>query len=208
MFDALKAFKFAKIDKQLTDDNINKLTMQLTAALVTISTTNRGGTLGQIKNVVPESRYVALSTGLKLVRPVHPGAYPATASDNTKTREKEVAEHKAKIKEFETYMVCKAWAHLAIVSAVDKEWISERHNEDIGYQGVQPLKLLELLQNASGDLDDMEITDLNTKMLEPWDGVEAPVMMFARADKYEHQLERHSIPKQPELRLLYAVSTY
>ncbi len=45
-------------------------------------------------------------------------------------------------------------------------------------------------------------------MLEPWDGVEAPVTMFARADKYERQLERHYIPKQPELRLLYAVSTY
>jgi hypothetical protein len=57
-------------------------------------------------------------------------------------------------------------------------------------------------------LDDTEITDLNTKMLEPWDGVEAPVTMFARADKYEHQLERHSIPKQSKLRLLYAVSTY
>ncbi len=57
-------------------------------------------------------------------------------------------------------------------------------------------------------MDDTEITDLNTKMLEPWDGVEAPVRMFARADKYERQLERHSTPKQPELRLLYAVSTY
>ncbi len=105
-------------------------------------------------------------------------------------------------------MAYKAWARLAIVSAVDKEWISERHDEDIGYQGVQPLELLELLQNAGKDLDDTEITVLNTKMLELWDGVEAPVRMFARADKYEHQLERHSIPKQPELRLLYAVSTY
>ncbi len=54
----------------------------------------------------------------------------------------------------------------------------------------------------------MEITDLNNKMLEPWDGVEAPVTMFARADKYVHQLERHYIPKQSELHLLYAVSTY
>ncbi len=45
-------------------------------------------------------------------------------------------------------------------------------------------------------------------MLEPWHGVEAPVTMFARADKYERQLERHNIPKQPELRLSYAVSTY
>jgi hypothetical protein len=44
--------------------------------------------------------------------------------------------------------------------------------------------------------------------LEPWDGVEAPVTMFARADKYERQLECHNIPRQPELRLSYSVSTY
>jgi DNA repair exonuclease SbcCD ATPase subunit len=105
-------------------------------------------------------------------------------------------------------MACKAWACQAIVKAVDKEWVSEKHDEDIGYQAVEPLELLELLRNAGGDLDDLEITDLNTKMLEPWDGVESPVMMFARADKYERQLERHSIPKQPELRLSYAVLTY
>ncbi len=145
VFDALKAFEIAKIDGQPMGDDINKLMAQLTTALVTISTTNGGGTLGHIGIVVPESRYVALLTGPKLVRPVHPGAYPATASDDTKTCEKEVAEHKAEIKEFETYMACKAWACLAIVSAVDNEWISKRHNEDIGYQCVQPLELLELL---------------------------------------------------------------
>jgi hypothetical protein len=44
---------------------------------------------------------------------------------------------------------------------------------------MEPLELLELLRNAGGDLDDLEITDLNTKMLEPWDGVESPVTMFA-----------------------------
>ena len=93
-------------------------------------------------------------------------------------------------------------------NAVDEEWISEKHDEDIGYQAVAALELLELLRDAGGDLDDLEITDLNTKMLEPWDGVEAPVTTFARADKYERQLERHSIPKQPKLHLSYAVSTY
>ena len=74
VFDALKAFAIAKIDGQPTEDDINKLTTQLTAALVTISTTNGGGTLGHIRIVVPQSRYVALSTGPRLVRPVHPGA--------------------------------------------------------------------------------------------------------------------------------------
>jgi hypothetical protein len=145
VFNALKAFKIAKIDGQPMDNDINKLTMQLTAALGTISTTNGGGTLGHIGIVVPQSRYVALSMGPRLVQPVHPGAYPATASEDTKTREKEVAKHKAKIKEFETYMACKAWARMAIVSAVDKEWISKRQDEDIDYQGVHPLELLKLL---------------------------------------------------------------
>ncbi len=67
MFDALKAFQIAKIDGQPMDDDINKLTTQLTTALVTISTTNGGGMLGHIRIVVPESRYVTLLMGPKLV---------------------------------------------------------------------------------------------------------------------------------------------
>ena len=208
VFNALQAFEITKIDGQPTDDDINKLTTQLTAALVTISTGNGGGKLGHIGIVVPEPRYVVLSTGPKLDRPIYPGAYPATASDDKKAREREVAEHKAEVIEFETYMACEAWARQAIVKAIDEEWVSEKHDEDIGYQAVEPLELLDLLRDAGGDLDDLEITDLNTKMLEPWDGVEAPVTMFARADKFERQLERHSIPKQAELHLAYAVSTY
>ena len=86
-------------------------------------------------------------------------------------------------------MACKARVCQAIVKAIDNKWVSEKHDEDIGYQAVEPLELLELLHDASGDLDDLEITDLNTKMLEPWDRVELPVTIFARADKYERQLE-------------------
>ncbi len=189
VFNALQAFEITKIDGQPTDDDINKLTTQLTTALVTISTSNRGGQLGHIGIVVPETRYVVLSKGQKLNRPIHPGAYPAFASDDKKICKKEVAEHKAEIIEFETYMACKAWACQVIANAVDEEWVSEKHNKDIGYQAVEPLELLELLRDAGGDLDDLEITDFNTKMLESWDGVESPVTMFARADKYEHQLE-------------------
>jgi hypothetical protein len=124
VFDALKAFKIAKIDGQPTDEDINKLTTQLTAALVTISTANGGGMLKHIGIVVPVLRYVVLLTGPRLVRPVHPGAYPASASDDPKTHERQVAEHKAEIVEYETYMACKAWARQAIVGAVVEEWIS------------------------------------------------------------------------------------
>jgi len=208
VYNALKEFELTKIDGQPTDEDINKLTTQLSAALVTISTGNGGGKLGHIGIVVPESRYLTLSVGHKLDRPNYPGPYPATASDDKKIREKEVAEHNAEVNEFETYMACEAWARQAMVKAVNEEWISKKYNEDIGYQAVAPIKLLELLRTAGGDLDNLEITELNTRLLEPWDGVEAPVTMFARADKYERQLERHNIPQQPELRLSYAVATY
>jgi len=40
---ALKAFEITKIDGQPTDDDINKLTTLLTAALVHISTGKGGG---------------------------------------------------------------------------------------------------------------------------------------------------------------------
>jgi hypothetical protein len=36
-------------------------------------------------------------------------------------------------------MACEAWARQAIVKAVDKEWVSKKHDEDIGYQVVEPL---------------------------------------------------------------------
>ncbi len=55
VFNAIQAFEITKIGGQLTDDDINKLTTQLTPALVTISTSNGGGKLGHIGIVVPES---------------------------------------------------------------------------------------------------------------------------------------------------------
>ena len=66
VFNALQAFEITKINGQPTDDDINKLTTQLTTVLVTILTPNKGGTLGHIGIVGPESRNVALSKGSKL----------------------------------------------------------------------------------------------------------------------------------------------
>jgi hypothetical protein len=65
VYNALKAFEITKIDGQPTDDDINKLTTQLTAALVTISTGNGGGKQGHISIAVPETQYVILSMGLQ-----------------------------------------------------------------------------------------------------------------------------------------------
>lgn len=103
VFEALKAFEISTIDGQPTDEDINKLTTQLTAALVTIETENGGGKLGHIGIVIPEHRYITLSGGTKLVEPIRPAPYPASVSNDAAIREKQVAEHKAEIIEFETY---------------------------------------------------------------------------------------------------------
>ncbi len=92
VFNALKEFELTKIDGQPTDKDINKLTMPLTAALVTISNSNRGGKLGHIGIVVLETQYVTLSVGHNLDRPIYPGPYPATVSVDKKICDKEVAE--------------------------------------------------------------------------------------------------------------------
>jgi hypothetical protein len=55
VFNALQAFEITKINGQPTDDDINKLTTQLTTALVTISTSSGGGQLGHIGIVVSET---------------------------------------------------------------------------------------------------------------------------------------------------------
>lgn len=145
VFDALKGFEISKIDGQPTDEDINKLTTQLTAALVTIGTENGGGKLGHIGLVVPESRYLVLSGGVKFDKPIRPGAYPANVSNDAAVREKQVAEHKAEITEFETHQAAEAWARQTIVGAVDDEWLSELKDEDLGYQLAEPLDLLDHL---------------------------------------------------------------
>eukprot|EP00804_Cyclotella_cryptica_P001026 CCRYP_008340-RA/>CCRYP_008340-RA protein AED:0.36 eAED:0.36 QI:0/0/0/1/0/0/2/0/286 len=180
VFDALKGFEISKIEGQPTDEDINKLTTQLTAALVTIETKNAAGKLGHIGIVIPEHRYLTLSGRIKFDKPICPGAYPVGASDDAETREKQVAEHKAEINEFETYKACMAWTRQTIVILVDKEWISELKDEDLGYQLADPLNLLNHLRDAGGNLDDMEITDLNTQMLARGIELKLPSQCFHR----------------------------
>lgn len=47
----------------------------------------------------------------------------------------------------------------------------------------------------------MEITELNTELLKPWDHIMAPATIFAQQDKYERQLEKGGVDAQPALRL-------
>ncbi|KAL7483462.1 hypothetical protein ACHAW6_009109 [Cyclotella cf. meneghiniana] len=152
---------------KLTDIQLTWISTSSRRNQLTIKTENGGGKLGHIGLVIPEHTYLTLSGGIKFDVPICPGTYPAGASDDAKTREKQVTEHKAEIAEFETYKACWAWTRKTIINAGNEEWISELKDEDLGYQLAEPLKLLVHLRDACGDLDDTEITDLNIQMLHP-----------------------------------------
>eukprot|EP00804_Cyclotella_cryptica_P007736 CCRYP_001353-RA/>CCRYP_001353-RA protein AED:0.15 eAED:0.15 QI:0/0/0/1/0.2/0.16/6/0/947 len=94
-----------------------------------------------------------------------------------------------------------SWARKAIVGAVDEEWISEIRNPHVGFNHLMPSDLLTHLEAVGGELDFMDVTELQAELLKPWDQVEAPTTLFERQDKIEKQLVKAGIPAQHELRL-------
>jgi hypothetical protein len=116
-------------------------------------------------------------------------------------RERQIAEHKAEIKEYETQLGVASWARRAIVGAVDEEWLSEIRNPHVGFNHKSPLDLLTHLDDVGGVVDYMDVAELQAELTKPWDQIEAPTTLFERGDKVERQLEKAGIPAQPELRL-------
>ena len=92
-----------------------------------------------------------------------------------------------------------------IVKCVDEEWLEAIKSERLEFNHCSPLEMIEHLRSLGGDLDHLDVTELNTELLKPWDHVKAPATMFARGDKYEQQLAKCGINAQPALRLAVAL---
>jgi hypothetical protein len=120
-------------------------------------------------------------------------------------RERQIAEHKAEVREYEMQLGVTSWARKAIVGAVDEEWISEIRHPHVGFNHLMPSDLLTHLEAVGGEVDFMDVTELQAELLKPWDQVEAPTTLFERQDKIERQLVKAGIPAQHELRLATAL---
>ena len=205
----VKGFEFTKIDGQPTDEDLNQLTRELARALASIPTTNGGGDHGHIGMITPDVEYITFSTGgAHFIAPTNPGPYPQTVDPDAAVRERQVAEHKAELVEYETYKAVENAARQIIVRMVDEEWLEAIKSDRLEFMHRSPLEMLEHLRNSGGDLDHMDVTELNTELLKPWDHVEAPATMFARGDKYERQLAKCGIIAQPALRLATALTAF
>jgi hypothetical protein len=61
--------------------------------------------------------------------------------------------------------------------------------------------MIDHLRLGGAVLDYMDVSELNDKLTEPWDGVENPATKFARDDIIERQLMKAGLPDQQPLRL-------
>jgi hypothetical protein len=207
--DALEKYEITKIDGQPTEEDLNLLVKELSNAVGSIATTNGGGEHGHVGIIVEETEYITFSNGgAKFVVPTNPGAYPATVDPDAVIREQQIAEHKAKIVEYETFLGVQNFCRRQIVKSVDHEWIAELESETMGFNHKTPKELIAHLRDVGGTLDHMDVTELTANLQKDWDGIEAPAAHFARGDRYERQLEKAGQSKNPTLRLAFGLATF
>ena len=200
--ESLKDYFITKIDGQPSEEAISKLKLELSEGLASIPTLNGGGRHGHIGLIIPNAEYTIFShNNAPYDILTNPGPYPTTVDSDAVVRERQIAEHKAEIREYEMQLGVTSWARKAIVGAVDEEWISEVRNPHVGFNHLMPIDLLTHLEAVGGELDFMDVTELQAELLKPWDQVEAPTTLFERQDKIEKQLVKAGIPAQHELRL-------
>jgi hypothetical protein len=204
--DSLKDYPITKIDGQPDEESLSKLKLELAEGLASIPTLNGGGQHGHIGLIIPATEYTAFShNGARYEIIANPGPYPAHVdATDAVLRERQVAEHKGEIKEYEMQLGAASWARKAIISAVDEEWVSEIKNQHVGFNHLMPLDIIAHLETIGGTLDFMDVTELQSELFKPWDQVEAPTTLFERQDKIEKQLVKAGIPAQTELRLATA----
>ncbi len=130
--------------------------------------------------IIPDAQYTLFSHNAEPFQVItNPGPYPATVDPDILIRERQIAEHKAEIAEFQTYQGVENFLCKAIVKAIDPEWLAEIEDENVGFNHLSPRQLLDHLRIVGGSLDHVDVTELIQALQKPWDHVEAPATMFA-----------------------------
>ncbi len=132
---------------------------------------------------------------------MNPGPYPASVDQDKVIRERRIAEHKAEIVEYETYLRVENYLCRMIVKSLNHKWLAKVESETMGFNHLSPKALLDRLCNVGGSLDHMDVTELISNIQKPWDGIETPAAHFTRGDKYERQLLKVGQAKSPILQL-------
>ena len=101
----LEKYEITKIDRQPTDEDLNLLMKELTNAPGSVATQNGGREHGHVGMVINKAEYITFSNGgARFLVPTNPGPYPATVDSDKVIQERQIAEHKAKCIQYETYL--------------------------------------------------------------------------------------------------------
>ena len=164
--ESLKDYCITKINGQPSKEAISKLKLELSEGLASIPTLNGGRRHGHIGLIIPTAEYMTFSYNNKPHDILdNPGPNPTTVDLNDLVRERQIAERKAEIREYEMQLGVTSWARKAIVGSVDEEWISEIRNPHVGFNHLMPSDLLAHLEAVGGEIDFMDVTELQSELL-------------------------------------------
>ena len=136
---SLKDCKLTKIKGQPCDDDLNKLERELSKIAASIPTMNGGGMHGHIGMIIDDTEYNTFSQGgAQLLRPTNPSAYPSVVNNDAVICECQVAEHKAELAGFETYLGVENAIRKLIEETINKEWLEALKDKRRGLTNVSP----------------------------------------------------------------------
>jgi len=196
--EGLEKYEITKIDGQPTDEDLNLLTKELTNVAGSVATRIGGREHGHVGMVVEEAEYITFSrNAVRFLVPINPEPYPTTVDPDKIIRERQIAEHKADIVEYETYLGVENYLCRMIVKSLDHKRLAKVESETMGFNHLSAKALMTHLCNVGGSLDHMDITKLISNIQKPWDAIETPAAHFARGDQYERQLLKVRQAKNP-----------
>jgi hypothetical protein len=156
------------IEGQPTKETISNLETESTVCFCTHNKLRRP-TRTHGHDYVEPTAYITFShNGQPFTVPTNPGPYPTTVSADPAMLEKEVAEHKAEINEFETYLGVESAAQKKIISAVNPEWLEAIRHPQMGFSHLTPKQIIDHLRTVSTDLDYTDVTNLMKQLTTLW----------------------------------------
>lgn len=103
------------------------------------------------------------------------------------------------MKEFDTYLGVANALRKKVREAIDPEWLESIRHTSMGFSHPTSKQMINHLCLGGAVLDYMDVSKLNDKFTEPWDGIENPAIKFARHNIVERQLIKAGLPNQQPL---------
>ncbi|KAL7477776.1 hypothetical protein ACHAW6_003573 [Cyclotella cf. meneghiniana] len=123
-----------------------------------VITLNGGRKHGHTGMVVDDAEYIIFSRNVTpFMNSMSSGPYRTAIDADAIIQECQIAEHKAKIVKYETYLGVESNFCRMIVKSGDHEWIAEVKSKMMGFGHLSPKALLTHLRSIGGSLDHIDV---------------------------------------------------